>query len=91
MNQLAILAFEINLKLIRTDLSTKSGFFSAAKPPTTEQLYEGIQKLWDPVDTFISPKIRETSSNVKRYVYGASMIYLKIEDGSYLGNSFLGH
>ncbi|MDG2267940.1 MAG: hypothetical protein P8L69_03340 [Alphaproteobacteria bacterium] len=91
MVQIAMLAFEINLKLVRTELSTKKGFFSAAKPPTTDELHAGVQELWNSVDTFVYPKIQETSGNMKRYFYGASMINLDLEDGSHFGNSFLGH
>ena len=74
MAQFSMLAFEINLKLVRTELSTKKGFFSAAKPPTTDELHAGVQELWNSVDTFVYPKIQETSGNMKRYFYGASMI-----------------
>jgi hypothetical protein len=83
---MSIIAFEVNVDLVRSELFTKGGAFSKPKPPTVDALIEGLDGVWKSVDDQLTDTLG--AGSFIRYFYGVSLV-ATTDQNSAVENSFI--
>ena len=69
--EISILAFEVNVGLVRQGLFRKVGMLSKPFAPTLDELDQGLRDVWQPVVSALESRLG--ASNFSRYFYTVGM------------------